>query len=109
MLRGMSKPFPLSDNEVIDVGPPKSRRWRIWVIVAIVILFIVLSRSLAVYLSALWFSSVGYSPVYWYIFKLKAGLFFAFFVLTVAILRGAFWLFERVFASHALERRTIVV
>jgi uncharacterized membrane protein (UPF0182 family) len=105
----MSNPFPMSDSEVIDVLPPKRRRWRRYVIGALVLLILMFSRVLSVYVSALWFGSIGYSPVYWYIFKLKTGLFVAFFLLTALILRGAFWLLERAFSAHALEKRTIMV
>lgn len=99
----------MSDSEVIDVLPPKRRRWRRYVIGAIVLLILMFSRVLSVYVSALWFGSIGYSSIYWYIFKLKTGLFVAFFLLTALILRGAFWLLERAFAAHALEKRTIMV
>lgn len=105
----MSNPFPISDREVIDVTPPKRRRWRRYLLAGLVVLFIALSRILAVYVSALWFQSIGYSPVYWYVLKLKVGLFLAFLMLTVLILRGAFWLLERMFSAHALEKRTIMV
>lgn len=76
---------------------------------ALVLLLLVLSRSLSIYLSAAWFSSLGFSAVYWYIFKLKVGLFLTFALITVVILRTAFWLLERTFATQALEKRTIVV
>src|SRR5882672_5741047 len=105
----MSERFRLADNEVIDVGGPKRRHWRRWVLVAIALLLIILSRTLGIYLSAAWFSSLGFSSVYWYIFKLKLGLFFAFALTTALLLKGAFWLLEMSFASHALEKRTIVV
>ncbi|MBA3256182.1 MAG: UPF0182 family protein, partial [Pyrinomonadaceae bacterium] len=105
----MSNPFPISDDELIDVIPPKRTRWRGWVIAAAVLLFIVLSRSLAIYVSALWFGSLGYSAVYWYIFKLKAALFLIFLLLTIGILRGAFWGLERTFASYAFAPRTIML
>jgi uncharacterized membrane protein (UPF0182 family) len=105
----MSNPFPMSDTEIIDVLPPKRRRWRRYAIGAIVLLLLGFSRVLAVYVSALWFGSIGYSSVYWYIFKLKTGLFAAFFLLTVLIIRGAFWLLERAFSPHALQKRTIMV
>ena len=105
----MSESFPLRDDEVIDVGPARKRRWRVWLIVGLVLLFIVLSRGLSVYLSAAWFSSLGFSAVYWYIFKLKVGLFLAFTIITVLLLRTAFWLLERAFASQTIEKRTIVV
>ncbi|MDQ2936889.1 MAG: UPF0182 family protein [Acidobacteriota bacterium] len=105
----MSESFPLRDNEVIDVSPPRRRRWRRWVIVALVLLLLVLSRGLAVYLSAAWFASLGFSAVYWYIFKLKLGLFFTFAIVTVLLLRSAFWLLEKAFASQTIEKRTIIV
>ncbi|HBB86920.1 MAG TPA: membrane protein [Blastocatellia bacterium] len=105
----MSERFRLADNEVIDVGKGKRRHWRRWVLAAIALLLLILSRTLGIYLSAAWFSSLGFSSVYWYIFKLKLGLFFVFLVATAVLLRGAFWLLERHFKSYALEKRTIVV
>jgi uncharacterized membrane protein (UPF0182 family) len=100
---------PLHDATVIDVGPGKKRRWRLWLLGALVLVLLVLSRALSIYLSAAWFSSLGFSAVYWYIFKVKLGLFVAFALLTVAILRTAFWLLERTFSSQTMGKRTIVV
>jgi hypothetical protein len=105
----MSDPFPLSDDEVIDVPPSRRRRWRLWLLFGLVLLFIVFSRSLSVYVSALWFGSLGYSNVYWYMLKLKVVLFLGFFLLTALILRAGFSLLERTFAVHALRPRTIMV
>ena len=105
----MSEPLPVLDAEVIDVGPSPRRRWRLWLIAALLVLLLVLSRGLSVYLSAAWFNSLGFSAVYWYIFKLKTGLFLGFVVVTIAILRTAFWLLERTFARLPMEKRTIVV
>src|SRR6185436_20207205 len=105
----VSDSLPSMDDEVIDVGPPKRRRWRRWLIAAIVLLLLVLSRGLSIYLSAAWFNSLGFSSVYWYIFKLKVGLFLAFLLITTAILRTAFWLLERTFAAETMGKRTIVV
>jgi uncharacterized membrane protein (UPF0182 family) len=105
----VSEAFPLRDNEVIDIGPPPRRHWRRWLIGALVLVVIVLSRGLAVYLSAAWFSSLGFSAVYWYIFKLKVGLFVAFALVTVLLLRTAFWLLEKAFADQTTEKRTIVI
>src|SRR6185436_15557846 len=85
------------------------RRWRVWVIAGLILTLIALYRSLSIYLSALWFGSLGYSDVYWYIFKLKLALFLVFTVLTVVILRGALWLLGRVFGADTLARRTIII
>jgi uncharacterized membrane protein (UPF0182 family) len=112
MLTGMSRPLPLdADDEVIDISPtpPGRRHWRRWVLLAVVVLFFALSQALSIYIEALWFGSLGYSQVYWYTFRLKLALFVVFALLTFLILRGVLWLFERVFASMALERRVIIV
>src|SRR6267378_3692725 len=97
---------PISDDlggEIIDVGhtKPRRRRWGWWILGAIVLFIVAASRGLSIYISALWFDSLGYSAVYWYMFKLKVALFAIFFVLTVLI--------QRAFASIAFDRRTIVV
>jgi uncharacterized membrane protein (UPF0182 family) len=108
----MAQPASLDSNgEIIDVGhtKPRRRRWGWWILLAIVLLLFAASRGLSIYISALWFGSLGYSAVYWYMFKLKIELFVIFFLLTVLILRGGFWLVERAFASVALDRRTFFV
>jgi hypothetical protein len=103
--------MPLADDdEVIDITPPPTRRrWRRWVILAVVVLLFVLSQTLSIYIEALWFGSLGYAQVYWYTFRLKLLLFLVFAFLTFAILRGVFWLFERLLSATTLERRLIVV
>src|SRR2546421_3764783 len=107
----MSQPVRFSNDEIIDVGSPRPRRRRRlwWILVIIALILFVSSRASGIYLSALWFGSLGYSSVYWYIFKLKLELFLVFFVLTAAILRGAFWLIERAFARFAIGPRTIFI
>jgi len=95
--------------EVIDVGPRKRRAWRIWAVILIVVLLLTVSRLLSVYVSALWFGSLGYASVYWYILKLKIGLFIGATVLTALLLSATFWLFQRLFGSYAFEQRTIVL
>ena len=95
--------------EVIDVGPPKKRRLKIWIVVAVILLFVSFSRILSVYLSALWFGSLGYSSVYWYVFKTKLALFAIFTVLTALLLSATFLLFQRLFGAYAFENRTIIL
>jgi uncharacterized membrane protein (UPF0182 family) len=99
------------DDNIIDISPPtrKRRRKLVWIIVAVVALIFILLRSASIYISALWFGSLGYSSVYWYIFRTKLFTFLIFTFLTALILRAAFWLIERTFAATALERRTITV
>ena len=110
MLSRMSKTFPQdTDANIIDVEPPRKRHWRRWLLLLIAVLLLVASRGLNVYVSALWFGSLGYLAVYWSIFKLKTLLFVGFALITVLILRGAFWLVARAFAAQASGRRTIML
>src|SRR5882672_12056535 len=87
------------DGEIIDVTPgrPRRRRWLWLLLIVVAALFLGASRGLSIYLSALWFGSLGYAPIYWYMFRLKITLFVVFAVLTVVILRAGFWLLERTF------------
>jgi len=77
--------------------------------VALAIILFSFSRVVAIYLSALWFGSLGFSDVYWYIFKLKLGLFLVFGFLTALLLQATFWLFQKLFGAAAFENRTIVL
>src|SRR6476659_1608003 len=97
----------VSNPKVIDVGR-RRRRFRVWIVVAAILLFISFSRILSIYLSALWFGSLGYSSVYWYIFKAKALLFVGSAVLTALLLSATFLLFQRLFGASAFESRTII-
>ena len=54
------------DNEVVDITPRKRRNWWKWLIALVVVLFLFGSSLLSIYIDALWFSSEGYSSVYWY-------------------------------------------
>ena len=108
MLRGMSDRIP-PQSTVIDVGPPKRRRWRLWLVIALLIALFSFSRVVAVYLSALWFGSLGFADVYWYILKLKVGLFFLFAILTAILLQTTFWLFQKLFGAASFENRTIIL
>jgi uncharacterized protein len=95
--------------EIIDVGPRKRRRWKIWLAVAAILLLFSLSRIVSIYISALWFGSLGYSSVYWYVFKAKLALFFGSAILTALLLSATFLLFQRLFGAYAFEQRTIVL
>src|SRR5262249_11387006 len=73
---------------------PKSRRPRgrlRYVILAIAAaVFIGGSTTLSYYVEALWYDSLGYSPVFWTTLNLQALVFGFFSVATFAVLYGAF-------------------
>jgi uncharacterized membrane protein (UPF0182 family) len=98
----------MSDN-VIEVGPPKRRRLKWWLLLAFVLLLISFSRILSLYVSALWFGSLGFSSVYWYILKAKLALFAGSGILTALLLSATFLLFQRLFGAYAFEKRTIIL
>ena len=106
MLRGVSA--KARNGKVIDVTPRRRRLW-VWFLIAAVLLLVSFSRILSIYLSALWFGSLGFSSVYWYIFKTKALLFVGSAVLTTLLLSMTFLLFQRLFGAYAFENRTIVL
>jgi uncharacterized membrane protein (UPF0182 family) len=84
---------PLSSDRVIDIGPRKRRTWLFVTIAILAAIFLFGSQLLGIYIDALWFSSVGYSDVYWYKFRLGGLLFIIFLLLTFLILRLPFiWL-----------------
>jgi uncharacterized membrane protein (UPF0182 family) len=95
--------------EIIDVGPRKRRRLKIWIVVAAILLLFSLSRIVSIYISALWFGSLGYTSVYWYVLKLKLGLFLGSAILTALLLSLTFLLFQRLFGAYAFEQRTIIL
>src|SRR6185503_13719544 len=57
----------------------------------------------------LWFASLGYSPIYWYVFKVKAALFAGSAIATALLLSATFLLFQRLFGAYAFENRTIIL
>ena len=97
------------EPQVIDVGPRKRRRLKIGIIIAAVVLLLSFSRIVSIYISALWFESLGYSSVYWYIFKVKLALFFGSAILTAGLLSATFLIFQKLFGAYAFEKRTIVL
>ena len=96
------------NGKVIDVSPRRRRLW-VWVLPAVLLLFFSFSRIVSIYLSALWFGSLGYSSVYWYIFKTKVLLFAGSAVLTALLLSMTFLLFQRLFGAYAFENRTVIL
>lgn len=98
-----------NDEVIIDVGPRKRRGWKLILLVAAIVLLFSFSRIMSVYISALWFDSLGYASVYWYVFKAKLLLFAAFTILTALLLSATFLLFQRLFGAYAFENRTIIL
>ena len=70
----MSTPMELDhDGDVIDITPrkPRRRRWKWLILVAIVGLFFIASKAVSIYISAAWFGSLGYTSIFWSIFRAK--------------------------------------
>jgi uncharacterized membrane protein (UPF0182 family) len=112
MLGGMDK-LDYSDlnDEVINITSKQQRGGgRIkWFVLAAVLLLILLLLSVGVYTESLWFGSLGFSSRFWYVFALGWILFAVFGILTFAIVRGGFYLLERLFGPDAFKPRRIIV
>ena len=89
------------DAEIIDIKqPPPKRDGRIkWIVMAVGLLIFVAASSLGIYIESLWFGSLGFESRYWYVLGLGWALFFIFALLTIAIVRGAFYALERLYGS----------
>jgi len=89
----------MEDHPVFDV-PSGRRKRKFWLIVAVVIVAAIIlfgSQFLGIYIDALWFSSLGFSSIYWYKFRLGGLLFLTFAVVTFVILKTSFVLLGRAF------------
>ena len=87
--------FP--EPKIINIPARKRRFWIIALVLVVLAILLFGAQFLSIYVDALWFSSLGYSSVYWYKFRLGALLFLVFFVLTFIILKLAFYLLARAF------------
>jgi uncharacterized membrane protein (UPF0182 family) len=82
-------------DDVIDLKPRKRRYGLIFTGIIIFAVLLFGSQLLSIYIDALWFSSVGYSSVYWYKFRLGGLLFLIFFVVSFLIVRVPFTFLSR--------------
>ena len=89
---------PRLDDRVIDIKPRSPRRRTVLIIgILVAVIFLFGSQLLAIYVDALWFSSLGYSGVYWYKFRLGGALFGIAFVLSFVLVRLPFMWLNRLF------------
>src|SRR4029450_6384223 len=88
----------MDDDQFRDVIDIKPRKRRVGLIVAALIVFAFLlfgSQILSIYIDSLWFSTIAYSNVDWYKFRLGSLLFVIFFVLSFLIVKLPFVLLNR--------------
>jgi uncharacterized membrane protein (UPF0182 family) len=74
-----------------------------------VILLISASTTVSYYVDALWFSSLGYSQVFWTTLNLQAAAFGVFAVATFVAIYGAFLLFKPASLSSLTSGGTIII
>jgi uncharacterized protein len=112
MLGAMDK-LEYSDlnDDIIDITPREKRRGgRIkWFAIPLVLLPIALFSSIGIYTDSLWFGSLGFSSRFWYVFGLGWVLFAVFGILTIAMLRGGFYILALLFGPDILKPRRIIV
>jgi len=93
---GTMEEDPLFSAKLIDIKPRKRRVGLIAAVLIIVAILLFGSQFLSIYIDSLWFSSVGFSKVYWYKFRLGGLLFLIFFALSFLIVRVPFIFLNRV-------------
>src|SRR5215204_6723454 len=98
-------------DEYIDITPKEKGRGRRikWFILGAVLFVILLVNVIGVYTESLWFDSIGFASRFWYVLGLGWGLFAVFGILTVAIVRGGFYILERVFGAEVFKPRKIII
>ncbi len=86
--------FPVMDERIPDVidWPPRRprRRLGLFVVVALLLLFLGARTAVSYYVEALWFDSLGYGTVFWKTLNLQGAVFTTFAVVTFLALYGSF-------------------
>src|SRR2546423_6912738 len=98
--------------EPIDWPPRRTsprRRGRLVLVAVIIALFLSAGTTLSYYVDALWFSSLGYTDVFWRTLNFQAAAFAAFAVLTFVALYGSFLVFKPASLSDLTSGRTIII
>jgi hypothetical protein len=105
-------PTPFSSYEggadgprVIDVGRPRRTRRRLAVLALVIVTIVSSALLVSWYVEALWFSSLGFSSVFWRTLACKAGLFAVFAGATLLVLGTGFWAIK----PRRLGGRTVLV
>src|SRR5204862_5470441 len=96
----------------IDWPPRRTssrRRGRLVLLAVIIALFLSAGTTLSYYVDALWFSSLGYTDVFWRTLNFQAAAFAAFAVLTFAALYGSFLLFKPATLDDITGGRTTIL
>ncbi len=89
--------------------PVKRRRALLWVALAILLILFSARTAISYYVDSLWFSSLGYSEVFWRTLQFKWIAFALPFVLTFLILYGWFSLLRRGCRDELRNAGTIVL
>ena len=103
------------DAEIIDITPISKQpslpggRGKWFALGALFLLILVLMNAVGIYTESLWFDSLGYASRFWSVFSIGWILFAVFGILTFVILRGGFYLLERVFDLNNLATHKIIV
>jgi uncharacterized membrane protein (UPF0182 family) len=85
-----------------------SRRGRLALLAIAVVLLLSAGTTISYYVDALWFSSLGYSDVFWRTLNFQAYAFLGFALLTFFVLYGAFLLFKPESVSGSSSNTIII-
>jgi uncharacterized membrane protein (UPF0182 family) len=107
-LGGVQK-LPETIDWPLHTQPPRPHRRKFFFLIAIVAAIALGSRTaISYWVDLLWFSALGYSPVFWKTLSLEWGVFAGFFAFTFVILLGAFSALRRAHAADLPRTHTIL-
>jgi hypothetical protein len=99
--------------ETIDFpmrNKPRGRNLAVLIVIALFLLIFVGGRAaISRWVDLLWFSSLGYAPVFWKTFSLQWGTFAVFAAITFLVLSGAFFALRHSHAGDLPETYTIFI
>ena len=101
--------MPVTIDSEHEVRRPKAGRKLLSLLIAVIILFFLARSGLSYWVDLLWFSSLGYTQVFWTTLRLNVGVFAIAAIVTFGVLYGSFTALRRLYQDQLPDDRAILV